>query len=66
MDVAVTDDPRIIQPGIVTIRLPAPDEVVPSRYAVRIGEIDVLVISDGVLQLPTKILGPTQPTGQPG
>jgi len=29
------------------------DELVPSRYAVRIGEIDVLVVSDGVLSLPT-------------
>ncbi|MFS8112289.1 MBL fold metallo-hydrolase [Rhizobium jaguaris] len=35
----------------------APEELVPSRYAVRIGEIDVLVISDGVLPLPTKMLG---------
>jgi len=34
-----------------------PDELVPSRYAMRIGEIDVLVISDGVLPLPTKMLG---------
>jgi len=34
-----------------------PEELVPSRYAVRIGEIDVLVISDGVLPLPTKMLG---------
>lgn len=33
------------------------DELVPSRYAVRIGEIDVLVVSDGVLPLPTKMLG---------
>lgn len=33
------------------------DELVPSRYALRIGEIDVLVISDGVLPLPTKMLG---------
>lgn len=32
------------------------DELVPSRYAVRVGEIDVLVISDGVLSLPTKML----------
>ncbi|MDI1437289.1 MBL fold metallo-hydrolase [Polyangium sorediatum] len=31
---------------------PASDELVPSRYALRIGEIDVLVISDGVLPLP--------------
>ena len=36
---------------------PGPDELVPSRYALRVGEIDVLVISDGVLPLPTKMLG---------
>jgi glyoxylase-like metal-dependent hydrolase (beta-lactamase superfamily II) len=29
------------------------DELVPSRYAVKVGDIDVLVISDGVLPLPT-------------
>jgi glyoxylase-like metal-dependent hydrolase (beta-lactamase superfamily II) len=40
--------PRPIQPGR--------DELVPSRYAVRIGEIDVLVVSDGVLPLPTAML----------
>jgi glyoxylase-like metal-dependent hydrolase (beta-lactamase superfamily II) len=34
-----------------------PDELVPSRYALQIGEIDVLVISDGVLPLPTAMLG---------
>ncbi|MDX8454906.1 MBL fold metallo-hydrolase [Mesorhizobium sp. VK9D] len=33
------------------------EELVPSRYAVRIGEIDVLVVSDGVLPLPTNMLG---------
>jgi glyoxylase-like metal-dependent hydrolase (beta-lactamase superfamily II) len=33
------------------------DELVPSRYALQIGEIDVLVISDGVLPLPTAMLG---------
>ncbi|KQT25492.1 MAG: MBL fold metallo-hydrolase [Bradyrhizobium sp.] len=33
-----------------------PEELVPSRYAVRIGDIDVLVISDGVLPLPTAML----------
>lgn len=32
------------------------EELVPSRYAVKIGEIDVLVISDGVLPLPTAML----------
>ncbi len=33
-----------------------PQELVPSRYALRIGEMDVLVISDGVLPLPTATL----------
>lgn len=32
------------------------DELVPSRYAVRIGEIDVLVISDGVLPLTAETM----------
>lgn len=32
------------------------DEPVPSRYALRIGEIDVLVVSDGVLTLPGAML----------
>ena len=34
-----------------------PSELVPSRYAVQVGEIEVLVISDGVLPLPTAMLG---------
>lgn len=33
---------------------PGPDDLVPSRYAVRVGEIDVLVISDGVLEPPAE------------
>jgi glyoxylase-like metal-dependent hydrolase (beta-lactamase superfamily II) len=32
------------------------EELVPSRYALRVGEIDVLVVSDGVLPLPTKTM----------
>jgi len=32
------------------------DDLVPSRYALRVGEIDVLVISDGVLPLPPATL----------
>ena len=36
---------------------PGPDELVPSRYALRVGEIDVLVVSDGVLTLPGAMLG---------
>ena len=33
------------------------DELVPSRYALKVGEIDVLVVSDGVLMLPSAMLG---------
>src|SRR6201997_5624633 len=33
------------------------DELVPSRYALKVGEIDVMVISDGVLSLPGAMLG---------
>src|SRR5262245_13302458 len=32
-------------------------ELVPSRYALKIGELDVLVVSDGVLSLPGAMLG---------
>ena len=31
--------------------------MVPSRYALRVGEIDVMVVSDGVLTLPGAMLG---------
>ena len=34
----------------------ASQELVPSRYALRLGEMDVLVISDGVLPLPTSTM----------
>jgi hypothetical protein len=35
---------------------PGPDELVPSRYALRVGEIDGQVVSDGVLSLPAATL----------
>jgi glyoxylase-like metal-dependent hydrolase (beta-lactamase superfamily II) len=35
---------------------PEPEDLVPSRYALRVGEIDVLVVSDGVLPLPTETM----------
>ena len=40
----------------------------PSRYVHRVGEIDVLVVSDGVLPLPGAMLGhnATRPSGRPG
>lgn len=33
-----------------------PEELVPSRYALKVGEIEVLVVSDGVLPLPATML----------
>ncbi|TCL64685.1 MBL fold metallo-hydrolase [Rhizobium sp. BK251] len=36
---------------------PATSELVPSRYALKIGDIDVMIVSDGVLPLPTQMLG---------
>jgi glyoxylase-like metal-dependent hydrolase (beta-lactamase superfamily II) len=33
---------------------PGPDELVPSRYALRVGEIDVMVVSDGVVTPPAE------------
>jgi glyoxylase-like metal-dependent hydrolase (beta-lactamase superfamily II) len=35
---------------------PGLDELVPSRYALKVGAIDVLVVSDGVLSLPGAML----------
>ena len=32
------------------------DELVPSRYALPVGEIDVLAVSDGVISLPGAML----------
>src|SRR5262249_659564 len=46
-------------PGMTTSHpgTPGPDELVPSRYALRVGDIDVMVVSDGVLSLPGAMLG---------
>ncbi len=35
---------------------PVPDASVPSRYAVRIGNIDVLVFSDGIISIPAEAM----------
>ena len=37
---------------------PGPEELVPSRYALRVGEIDVLVVSDGVIQISAETMAP--------
>ena len=37
---------------------PGHDELVPSRYALRVGEIDLLVVSDGVIQISAETMAP--------
>lgn len=44
------------RPDTVVRRREGREELVPSRYALQVGEINVLVISDGVLPLPTTML----------
>lgn len=51
----LTLDRREIAEGLA--EKPGHDELVPSRYSLQVGEIEVLVISDGVLPLPTAMLG---------
>ena len=46
MDMNTSSHP--IRPGL--------DELVPSRYALKVGDIEVLVISDGVLPIPARTL----------
>src|SRR5690606_10811269 len=43
--------PAVANPSLQTIQ--KHDDLVPSRYALRIGNIDAMVVSDGVLPLPT-------------
>ncbi|MET0194544.1 MAG: MBL fold metallo-hydrolase [Hyphomicrobiaceae bacterium] len=43
-------------PGKTSHGRPGPEELVPSRYALKVGDLDVLVVSDGVLPLPTAML----------
>lgn len=35
---------------------PMPDELVPSRYALKVGEIEVLIVSDGILPIPAQTI----------
>src|SRR4030095_5049665 len=51
------EDTNIRLDDITDSSRPGRDELVPSRYALRVGEIDVLVVSDGVLSLPGAMLG---------
>ncbi|WP_322997985.1 MBL fold metallo-hydrolase [Castellaniella sp.] len=47
---------RNVQPVTENLGKEGSGEFVPSRYAVRIGEVDVALISDGILPLPTSTM----------
>ena len=60
MDTIVNSDNTIRQQAAMTTSGSGgtgPDELVPSRYALRVGAIEVLVISDGVLPQPAATIG---------
>jgi len=52
----LTDTARHISPGITSPGRPVPNDLVPSRYALKIGDIDVMIVSDGVLLLPDAMI----------
>ncbi|WOD16889.1 MBL fold metallo-hydrolase [Paraburkholderia kirstenboschensis] len=45
-----------MQPVTANLGKEGSGELVPSRYAVRVGDVDVVLISDGVLPLPTSTM----------
>jgi glyoxylase-like metal-dependent hydrolase (beta-lactamase superfamily II) len=47
---------RNVQPVTVNLVNAGSGELVPSRYAVRVGDVDVVLISDGILPLPTSTM----------
>jgi glyoxylase-like metal-dependent hydrolase (beta-lactamase superfamily II) len=47
---------HVAQKDPTNLRQSATEELVPSRYALKVGDIDVLVVSDGVLPLPTSTM----------
>lgn len=47
---------RNVQPVTANLGKEGSAELVPSRYAVRVGDVDVVLISDGILPLPTSTM----------
>jgi glyoxylase-like metal-dependent hydrolase (beta-lactamase superfamily II) len=47
---------RNVQPVTDNLGKEGSGELVPSRYAVRVGDVDVVLISDGILPLPTSTM----------
>jgi len=52
----MTQTTRNVQPVITNLGKEGADELVSSRYAVRVGDVDVVLISDGILPLPTSTM----------
>ncbi|APR38500.1 MBL fold metallo-hydrolase [Paraburkholderia sp. SOS3] len=47
---------RNVQPVTARLGKEGAGEFIPSRYAVRVGDVDVVLISDGILPLPTSTM----------
>jgi glyoxylase-like metal-dependent hydrolase (beta-lactamase superfamily II) len=52
----MSETTRNVRPVTSNLGKEGSGELVPSRYAVRVGDIDVVLISDGVLPLPTSTM----------
>jgi hypothetical protein len=52
----MSETTRNVQPVTACLGKEGSGELVPSRYAVRVGDVDVVLISDGVLPLPTSTM----------
>ncbi|CAB3754730.1 MBL fold metallo-hydrolase [Paraburkholderia solisilvae] len=52
----MSETTRNVQPVIANLGKESAGELVPSRYAVRVGDVDVVLISDGMLPLPTSTM----------
>jgi hypothetical protein len=44
---------------------PGPAELIRSGYALRVGEIDALVVSDGTMSIPASVLAVKRRPGRP-
>lgn len=52
----MSETTRNVQPVTVNLGNAGSGELVSSRYAVRVGDVDVVLISDGILPLPTSTM----------
>jgi len=52
----MSETTRNVQPVTANLGKAGAGELVPSRYAVRVGDVDVVLISDGILPLPTSTM----------